>query len=45
MCLVLTRPTEERGVVSSCSLSFKETCNKMGCCGQRCFWGGKRVLF
>jgi len=28
--------------VSSCSLSFKETCTETGRCEQSCFWGGKK---
>jgi len=28
-CLVSTHSTDKRGGVSSCSLSFKETCTKM----------------
>jgi len=39
-----TCPMEERGGVSSCSLSFKETCTKTGRCEQSCFWGGKKCV-
>jgi len=36
-CLISTCPTGEGGGVSSCSLSFKETCTEMGRCEQGCF--------
>ncbi len=33
---------EEKGGVSSSSLSFKGTCTKTGRCEQSCFWQGKK---
>ncbi len=37
-----TQKMEEMGGVSSCSLSFKETCTEMGRCKQSCIWQGKK---
>ncbi len=42
MKILKTKKTEERGGVSSSSLSFKETCTETGRCEQR---QSKRVLF